>query len=53
MKVVFETVFGDKVPTSYEGIKIISIDELVATKELLEYEHGVKIDGYILAEDGE
>jgi hypothetical protein len=30
MKVVF--------PTSYEGIKRISIQELIATKELLEYE---------------
>ncbi len=53
MKVVFEDILGKEIPTSYKGISRISIGELVATKELLEYEHEQKIEGYVILENKE
>lgn len=51
MKVVFKDIHDNIIPTGYKNISSITIEELVATKELLEYEYGIKLEGYVLSEN--
>lgn len=49
LKVVFKKADGD-ILTTYEEVSRISLEEMTATKELLEYENNFNVEVYVVTD---